>query len=337
LTDDRVRIALIGCGAIAEYGHAAAFGALSDHCLVTAVVDVDQPRREKLGTLLEVPDSARHAYTELLLRDGPPFDLAVVVLPPAWAGTVVGDLVEAGMSVLCEKPMDGSAASVRKIAATAASNRLGVVHNYSYRSDVREAMAHLRGQTVGTPRFLRLERPDATHFAGAGANPDWRRTGPTPGCLLDNAYHWIYLAEELAGAPIRAVTARLAADDLALLTLDHVGGALSSVQTAWCAPDATPVIEVHGTAGSLRLTGDCGECLSTTPSPAPAADREPAYTAMYRDILTAVRADRPFGASAERCAEVLDVIEAAELSAREDRTIRLARSDAHDDREFARD
>ncbi|GGS45049.1 Gfo/Idh/MocA family protein [Actinokineospora fastidiosa] len=328
MSGERVRIGLVGCGAISELGHAAAFRALEADCRVVGVADIVADRRARLGDLLDVPEAHRYPDATALLSDGPTTDLVVVALPPAQSAEAVTETLAAGARVLTEKPMAAKPAEAWALARSAPRNRLGVVHNYRYRSDVRQAMAHLRAGRIGAPRFLRLERPDPGHFAGAGAEPDWRRTGSVSGCLLDNAYHWIYLAEELAGSAIVEVGAVLAPDDgtandLALLTLTHARGALTSVQAAWCAADAAPVIEVHGSRGSLRLTGDCGECLSSVPAPAAESDREPAYLAMYRDVLAAVRADLPFGAPAARCAEVLEVLDAAVLAARTRRAVPL--------------
>ena len=93
------------------------------------------------------------------------------------------------------------------------------------------------------------------------------------GAINDTAYHEIYLLETLVGSPVRYVEARVATqhfafdvDDLALLLLEHEGGALSTVATAWCVPggggggagagdagDSANLAEVHGAAGGVRV------------------------------------------------------------------------------------
>ncbi|KAK1184390.1 Gfo/Idh/MocA family oxidoreductase [Streptomyces sp. NBS 14/10] len=341
MTSGILRIGLVGCGAIAELGHATALRSLSQDCAVVAVVDPMAKRRDLLGSLLSVPVSGRFRDVSELLSRGPEIDLAVVALPPAHTVSVVTQLLQAGLRVLSEKPLAGEAAAARAVGRGVPESRLGVIHNYRYRSDILRAKALLAQGMIGAPRFLRLERPDTDHFPGRGIDPEWRRkTGPNAGCLLDNAYHWVYLAEELANAPTRAVTARLSApgngmaNDLALLTLDHSNGALTSIQSAWCAVASSPVLEVHGDTGSLRMTGDCGTCIVTTPtsdtdnSETDTEPSEPAYTAMYRDVLVSVRASRPFGASVGECADVLSVIEAAVLSAAQGRTVVIDRCNA---------
>jgi predicted dehydrogenase len=341
MTGAPVRVALVGCGAIAELGHAPALLALPQAAVVTAVADTSPQRRDLLGAQLGVPPGQRFESISTLLSGTGPLDLAVLALPPAPTPSAVRGLLAAGVRVLSEKPMSVDPAEIAELGRLA-DGRLGVVHNYRYRSDVLRARALLGTRDFGRVRFLRLERPDAGHFPGRGDEPDWRRRHAGSGSLVDNAYHWVYIAAELADSPVVRVTARLAspqdggpADDLALLLLDHANGALTSVQAAWCAPHAQSVLEVHAESGSLHLTGDCGGCEAFGPAApgidhddqgtdSPGSPPEPSYTAFYREVLDAVRADAPFGASPDECAEVVRVLEAAALAAREGRSVPVA-------------
>ena len=335
-----LHVALVGCGAIAELGHAPALLELAGECTVTSVVDPVRERRDLLGSMLGVPEEGRRPHVAELLSEGFAIDLAVLVLPPEATGDAAARLLRAGVRVLSEKPFAEGPAAATAIGRDIPRAQLGVVHNYGYRSDVRQARNLLARGAVGRPRFLRLERPDPGHFPGRGADPHWRRRGgTTAGALLDNAYHWIYLAQELAGAPVTEVTARLAgaapgeSNDLALVLLAHGNGVLTSIQSAWCATRAEPVLEIHGHAGSLSLTGDCGTCV-LTPATGAAGETgtdgkgfvaavEPAYTAMYRDVFACVRAGLPFGAPLDACVDVLEIIAAAAASAAQGRTVRI--------------
>ncbi|WNE93865.1 Gfo/Idh/MocA family oxidoreductase [Streptomyces luomodiensis] len=324
---DPIRVALIGCGAIAELGHAPALSALADEARVTSVVDTADHRRNLLGSRLGVPAAHRHHDVDVLLAAGDPVDLAVLVLPPRSTPYALSALLEAGTRVLAEKPMTTDVTEAALIADRARRHELGVVHNYLHRSDVRQALARLGEGQGGEVRFLRLEQPDSGHFPGAGDSPHWRRSDAAAGCLVDNAYHWVYVATELAASPVVRVTARTArpeegaAVDLALILLEHANGVLSSVQSSWCAPSAVPVLEVHTTRGTLRLEGDCGPCTALPSTafasvPAREAAVEPSYTALYREVFAALRDGRPFAASADDCATVLRVLTAADTSAR---------------------
>lgn len=188
--------------------------------------------------------------------------LSIVAVPtPAVAGAVRG-LTAAGLPVLAEKPLATSAAGARALGGD-----IRVVHNYLYRAEIRQAIALVGAGAIGQPRFIRLERPDPGHFPGRGAQPDWRLRDAA-GCLVDNAYHWVYVAEALARSPVSAVTAQSSvpapgcpSEDLAVMLLRHDNDVLSCVQAAWCAREAQPVFEAHGTEGSLSIVD--GRCVLT--------------------------------------------------------------------------
>lgn len=320
-----IDVAVVGCGAIAELGHAGALEALADRYRVAMVVDTLAERRDLLGDRFQVPAASRFARVADLLRLGRTDLLAIVAVPTAQLAPVAVTLAEAGLAVLCEKPFATSAAGAHELAGTG----VRVIHNYLYRSNIRQAIELTRSGVVGRPRFVRLERPDPGAFPGRGEDPDWRRRSAGGGCLFDNAYHWVYVAEEIAGAPVSRVSAEVArpsgqsADDLAVMTLRHSNGVLTAVQTAWCAVDAEPVLEVHGTDGSVRIGGDAGDCRligRTGPLPVAPIAREPSYVAMFRSVSAAVQAGVPFGASVQRCAQVISVIEAAYRAAESGRS-----------------
>ncbi|KLO28416.1 Gfo/Idh/MocA family protein [Mycobacterium haemophilum] len=331
-----IRIVLVGCGAISEFAHVSALDALASDCRVVAVVDLATDRRNVIGTRLGVAASHRYADVDTFLSSGLSADLAVVALPPTVAGNVVRRLLNAGLRVLTEKPFTGNAAEVRQLEGAPTDRRFGVIHNYLYRSDVIQARRLLGTGVLGPPRIIRLERLDPDHFHGKGINPHWRRVNQSGGCVIDNAYHWVYVAQELAGAPVASVTANLspadpdAATDVAVITLEHTNGALSSVQVAWCARASLPVLEVHGEQASLCLQGDGNSCVCVTSSGVayemPASDADSPYRLMYRQVIDSIHAGEGFGASAEQCASVLDVLEAAIQSARVGKRVNLRSS-----------
>lgn len=310
-------VALIGCGAIVELAHAPALAVLPVR--VRAVVDTVRERRDLLAARFGVAGCARfESVPELTAKLRDPV-LAIVALPTPAVPAAIGELTSAGLPILAEKPVATSRAELRAVAGA----DVRVVHNYLHRADVSQAVRLVRAGAVGTPRFIRLEQPDPGHFPGRGANPDWRRQGKG-GCLLDNAYHWIYVGEALAGAPVRSVCAQLSApatacaEDLALLLLRHGNDVLTSVQASWCARDAAGVLEIHGTAGSLRLvdrrcllTGSDGQ---TREVPAQGSG-ESSYVALYREVVAGAARGERYGAPLSECGHVLAVLDAAYQSA----------------------
>jgi len=110
-----VRVALIGCGTAAEYYHLPA--------LVSEIgadslwfVDPDVGRARALAAAAGAPPS--HAVADA--RDST-VDAAVVATPSHLHAEVASRLLEAGVHVLCEKPLATTAAAGRRVAEAAAA------------------------------------------------------------------------------------------------------------------------------------------------------------------------------------------------------------------------
>lgn len=290
----QLRVGIVGFGSIAELGHLPALRSLAPRVAVEAVVDGSEHRRKIASAVPGVRLVA--ASVDDLLQAAPPLDLVVSALPPDVNGVAASRLAAAGYSVLAEKPLAADAPKAgRLFGDPVIAGRVSMVHNYLFRTDVQAAIAAVRDGAIGAVRLVRLERPDEGHFVGSGVDPHWRRSSQHHGgCLRDNAYHWVYLAPALCRSPIDDVTARLSTrdgdevEDLSAAILRHVNGALTTVTTAWCAPAAQPVLEVHGETGSLRLLGDAEACeintgsrWTTLPGPVGVVS----YELMYRHLL----------------------------------------------------
>lgn len=99
----QVRIAIIGCGAVTEFGHLPA--AMSEKIHVTALVDRNRPRAQALAARYNVP----HVAEDYRMVAGE-FDAAIVALPHYLHAPVSIDLLKQGIHVLVEKPMALAAA-----------------------------------------------------------------------------------------------------------------------------------------------------------------------------------------------------------------------------------
>lgn len=118
-----MKIAIVGCGAVAQYYYAPALQELSrsENIRVTSVLDPNAERAESLKK--EFPDSAVAGSLEELAATSP--DLAIVSSPPASHSEQTVTLLHAGISVLCEKPMaTTSAEAAAMIDASARSGKL---------------------------------------------------------------------------------------------------------------------------------------------------------------------------------------------------------------------
>lgn len=121
-------IALIGCGAIADFFYLPALEKRPDLLQSLVVVDRDADRAEavrgRLGARLAVTD-----HREILDR----VQGAIVATPHHLHTPITLDFLSHGAHVLCEKPLSTTAADVDKVVATASANGVEVLVNQTRR------------------------------------------------------------------------------------------------------------------------------------------------------------------------------------------------------------
>lgn len=256
---------IIGCGRIIEQGHLPAFQELEDRVQVVAVSDPVEARRDLIGDQLGVPEAARYAdYADMLAQVE--MDFVDMALPHFLHEEVIIAAAERGITIFTEKPLTTSIASANRIAQ--ALERTGckmcVIHNYRHQAASAKAIQLVRAGKIGTPFFIRYEYLGGSHYAGAaGYDPDWRTKSARGGggALIDNGYHYMYMAEALMGSPVAQTFARTGTyvqeqdvEDLAVVMMVHENGGTTSLQFGWGVKGGgQPVGEIHGTLGSLRI------------------------------------------------------------------------------------
>ncbi len=159
----RLRIGVAGAGLIAQVEHLPNLVALPDRFDLVAVVDPSAAVRDAVAGRYGV---RLHADVEALL--GEPLDAIVVAVPDALhAGTVLRAL-DAGLHVLCEKPLCIDDADYARIAE--ARDRTGRVVQVGYMKrfdpNYEAALAELPVDGAATLRYLSVEvhDPDAWPF-----------------------------------------------------------------------------------------------------------------------------------------------------------------------------
>ena len=237
-----LRVGIIGCGASSSGGTCRDFWSLTALC-VSAPCRTSQERVGLLADRAKVGTGHRYKdYRELLDRET--LDLTIVATPLAYHEDPVVYAAGRVPTVLVEKPLATDLAVAERMmsACQREGTRLCVVHNQLFRPAVEVAARLLATGDYGRPFLYRDELLGASHRPGSGIYPDWRtqRAHSGGGCLIDNAYHSIYIAERLLGAPVTSVQARTSTfthdydvEDTALVVMEHRNGALSSVQASW--------------------------------------------------------------------------------------------------------
>lgn len=123
----KVRLAVLGCGAVAQINHLPAITA-SQLAEAAVVVDADAERARTIARRFGVPEFATD-YREVLDR----VDAAVVALPNSLHAPVSIDLLRRGIPVLVEKPMALTVAECDEMIAAAGEGNAALAVGLDFR------------------------------------------------------------------------------------------------------------------------------------------------------------------------------------------------------------
>ena len=336
----RVRLGIVGCGRIVEGGHAPALKALSKTIEVVAVCDPSAERLSTIGQILGVEPPHRYKdHRDMLEQES--LDYVDLALPHFLHCEIAIEAANAGVHIISEKPLATHLDEADRIleACAASGSKLGVLHNYRYGAVSQEVIRMVSKGSLGDIFLTRWESLSPGHWPGTSSyDPDWRtkRERGGGGCLIDNAYHPLYLAREVNGTPVVSVHATVETyyhpidvDDAALVTLRHENGGTTFVMVGWCCKGGgARVSEVHGRKGSLAIQrGDVPLVFHDNRqaqwTPVSVQDDRNAFACAIEDILTRHRAGKPAFSDGQEARRNLEVVIAAYQSARTGRVVEV--------------
>ena len=246
------RIAIIGCGQMGRW-HLNAYQRTANVELV-AFADTNFSAAEQFAA--ETGGRAYASHRELLAAEQ--LDAVSVCVVPAAHRPVVLDTLEAGVHVLCEKPLATSLGDARAMAIAADRKGLHLVPAFKFRffEEVREARTLIDRGGLGPIVSARLIFACDLDMTGRWyADP--RLSGG--GIVMDNGAHAFDLIELLLG-PIGSIAATasrarpLEVEDTALVTCALRSGATATIHLTWSvAAPPTTYLEIYGQQGTALL------------------------------------------------------------------------------------
>jgi predicted dehydrogenase len=263
-----IRIGLIGCGAVADFGHLPAIVSNPDFQLVA----LSDPNRERLVDVSgRFGSPATYSDPEAFFEH--PMD-AVAVTSPSFAHRPnVLAAARQGLHVLCEKPiaMNDLEADEMIAAMTKAGKQFFIAFCYRFSPVALQIRDWVRQGIVGEVRSLRLVYDWNLHgqFEQASdgtwiESPRWRGRMDEGGPMVDCGVHQIDLARWWLGQDVVDTTVAAAwvadyeAPDHVWLHLEHEGGAHTTVEMSFTfghtAREPISIFQYHliGTGGVIR-------------------------------------------------------------------------------------
>lgn len=147
------RVALVGCGAIARSFHLPALTRHPDVAEKVVLVDRSSERAAALGAEFGIDEFVSDHRDTLGRVDG-----AIVAVPPEAHAPIARDYLEAGASVLCEKPLVTSSEDARLLLETAAKQDVVLAVNHTRRlfPALRKARQLIVDGTLGRVRRITI-------------------------------------------------------------------------------------------------------------------------------------------------------------------------------------
>ena len=215
-------------------------------------------------------------------------DFVVIVTPNNSHFAIAKAFLDAGINVVCDKPLTIESAEAEELAASAARKDLLFCVTYTYTGYplVKEARRVIASGELGTIRFVNAEYPQdwlATPVEQGGDNVQagWRTDPAQTGksnCVGDIGSHIENMVAYVTGLEIDALCARLdrfvagrVLDDNASILINYKGGATGiywSSQIAY-GHDNGLRFRIYGTKGSIEFFAETPDRLIFQPADGP--------------------------------------------------------------------
>jgi len=271
----RVRLGMVGGGEGAFIGAVHRIAArLDDHFeLLAGALSSDPARAKRSGAALGLdPARAYGSFEEMAHAEAKHpngIEAVAIVTPNHMHAPVATAFLQAGIHVICDKPLTATLAEAKALADLAhKSGRVfAVTYNYTGYPMVRQARAMVADGTLGTIRVVQVEYPqdwlteriEVTGHKQAEWRTDPQRTG-AGGSIGDIGTHAFHLASFVSGLELDSLLADLTTfvpgrqvDDNANVLLHFKGGAKGMLWASQVAPGNENALRlrIFGTKGGL--------------------------------------------------------------------------------------
>jgi predicted dehydrogenase len=272
----RIRLGMIGGGEGAFIGGVHRFAARLDdrYELVAGALSATAEKARRSGAALGLAaervydDFETMAKVEAARLDG--IEAVAIVTPNHMHAGPAYAFLEAGIHVICDKPVTTSLAEAKQLRAAAAKSGLvfAVTHNYTGYPLVRRAREMVAAGDLGEIRLVQVEYPQdwltGPMEASGNKQAEWRvdpRRSGAGGAIGDIGTHAFNLADFVSGVEVTELSAELTAfgagralDDNVQIMLRYANGARGALWASQMAPgnENGLRLRIYGTKGGLH-------------------------------------------------------------------------------------
>ena len=259
-----LRFGIIGFGWVARDYMLPAIKAAGERVKLTAVVDLRPEDNHDLGADVQW-------FTDVnSLLNADCCDAVYIATPNHLHEPQTIACLNAGLHVLCEKPLAMTRDAVQRMAGASTSNQRLLVTAYDQRHHPahRKMRELIREGRLGTITQAKIDY--ACWLPAEWSADNWRidRSKAGGGAIIDLAPHGLDLLEWLIESPIEHVhcfaqhrVQDYTVDDGGVLSICFKNGVIASQTVAYNRPETLPrrLLEVIGTSGQLRAENTMGQ------------------------------------------------------------------------------
>ncbi|MFT4415054.1 Gfo/Idh/MocA family protein [Fredinandcohnia humi] len=269
----KLRIGIIGAGGIAQARHIPAFQKLSDLVTIEAICDVNEEVARNVAQKFQI-NKVFSNYHEMFAK----VDAVTICTPNKFHADIAVAALEAGVHVLCEKPMAMSTEECQAMvdAAEASGKVLSIAYHYRFIKDSQAAKKLVLENEIGEPIVARVKALRRRKVPGWGVFTNKELQGG--GSLIDWGCHYLDLSLWLLGNPEPELVTGTTYNHLSKMPNqvnqwgsfnhetfnvdDHVtayirfkNGASMLFETSWSAniPKDDEGVSISGTVGGINL------------------------------------------------------------------------------------
>jgi predicted dehydrogenase len=261
MSETPIRLGIIGCGLATRNLHWPAIKALQDQFKVIAVCNHTRPKAESFA----VEVGAAQIFTDHreLLSSGL-VEAVLVCLPINVNAEVSADCLNAGLHVLCEKPLAHDLEPARELTSLAEKSKtiLMVGENYYYRDDYHAALSAITSGHIGKIFLVQYSATGTVDHTQSYGATKWRqKPRHRGGFVSDGGVHHAATLRLFGGEVARVqafsknVHPVIKAEDNLVASLQFTSGVLGSYSATYTASDAphTTTLRIFGTEGTIDV------------------------------------------------------------------------------------
>ncbi len=192
----KLQIGIIGVGGIAQNRHIPAFLTLSEEVTIAGICDVNEQVAQSVAKKFNIPKVFHH-YRDMFHE----VDAVVICTPNKFHAELTIAALEAGIHVLCEKPMAMSLEESQQMsdAAEKSGKVLAIAYHYRFMKESQAAKGLIAENEIGQPFVARVQALRRRKVPGWGVFTNKELQGG--GSLIDYGCHFLDLALWLLGNP----------------------------------------------------------------------------------------------------------------------------------------